>query len=129
MPIPDFQTVMLPLLAHLSDGREHSNQETIGCREIQQCAGAPQGQRAKKGIFITTSEFTRDANDYAAMIDSRIVLINGVRLCNLMIDHGIGVTRATSYEVKRLDSDYFRRVVPIFNCGNIKSKRLDSSGL
>jgi len=41
------------------------------------------------------------------MIDSRIVLINGVRLCNLMIDHGIGVTRAASYEVKRLDSGYF----------------------
>ena len=61
----------------------------------------------RKGFFITTSDFTKDANDYAAMIDSRIVLINGVRLCNLMIDHGIGVTRATSYEVKRLDSDYF----------------------
>jgi restriction endonuclease Mrr len=51
--------------------------------------------------------FSKDANDYAAMIDSRIVLVNGSRLCNLMIDHGIGVTRATSYEVKRLDSDYF----------------------
>ena len=61
----------------------------------------------KKGIFITTSDFSKDANDYSAMIDSRIVLINGTRLCNLMIDHEIGVTRATSYEVKRLDSDYF----------------------
>lgn len=80
---------------------------TVGRPEIQKFAGALQGQRAKKGIFITTSEFTKDANDYAAMIDSRIVLINGTRLCNLMIDHGIGVTRATSYEVKRLDSDYF----------------------
>ena len=80
---------------------------TVGRPEIQKFAGALQGQRAKKGIFITTSDFTKDANDYAAMIDSRIVLINGTRLCNLMIDHGIGVTRATSYEVKRLDSDYF----------------------
>jgi restriction system protein len=80
---------------------------TVGRPEIQKFAGALQGQRAKKGIFITTSDFTKDANDYAAMIDSRIVLINGARLCNLMIDHGIGVTRATSYEVKRLDSDYF----------------------
>lgn len=80
---------------------------TVGRPEIQKFAGALQGQRAKKGIFITTSDFTRDANDYAAMIDSRIVLINGTRLCNLMIDHGIGVTRATSYEVKRFDSDYF----------------------
>jgi restriction system protein len=80
---------------------------TVGRPEIQKFAGALQGQRAKKGIFITTSDFTKEANDYAAMIDSRIVLINGTRLSNLMIDHGIGVTRATSYEVKRLDSDYF----------------------
>jgi restriction endonuclease Mrr len=80
---------------------------TVDRPEIQKFAGALQGQRAKKGIFITTSDFTKDANDYAAMIDSRIVLINGTRLSNLMIDHGIGVTRATSYEVKRLDSDYF----------------------
>jgi restriction system protein len=80
---------------------------TVGRPEIQKFAGALQGQRAKKGIFITTSDFSKDANDYAAMIDSRIVLINGTRLCNLMIDHEIGVTRATSYEVKRLDSDYF----------------------
>ena len=79
---------------------------TVGRSEIQKFAGALQGQRAKKRIFITTSDFT-SANDYAAMIDSRIVLINGTRLCNLMIDHGIGVTRAASYEVKRLDSDYF----------------------
>ena len=80
---------------------------TVGRPEIQKFAGALQGQRAKKGIFITTSDFTKDATGYAAMIDSRIVLVNGTRLSNLMIDHGIGVTRATSYEVKRLDSDYF----------------------
>jgi restriction system protein len=80
---------------------------TVGRPEIQKFAGALQGQRAKKGIFITTSDFSRDANDYAAMIDSRIVLVTGVRLANLMIEHGIGVTRAASYEVKRLDSDYF----------------------
>ena len=80
---------------------------TVGRPEIQKFAGALQGQRAKKGIFITTSDFTRDANDYAAMIDSRIVLINGLRLSNLMIDHGVGVTKVASYEVRRLDSDYF----------------------
>jgi restriction system protein len=80
---------------------------TVSRPEIQKFAGALQGQRAKKGIFITTSDFSKEANDYAAMIDSRIVLINGSRLANLMIDHGIGVTRAASYEVKRLDSDYF----------------------
>ena len=80
---------------------------TVGRPEIQKFAGALSGTACKKGIFITTSDFTKDANEYASMIDSRIVLINGVRLSNLMVDHGIGVTRATSYEVKRLDSDYF----------------------
>ena len=58
----------------------------------------------RSGVQLSVSG--RERAD-AAMIDSRIVLINGTRLCNLMIDHGIGVTRATSYEVKRLDSDYF----------------------
>lgn len=79
----------------------------VGRPEIQKFAGALQGQRAKKGVFITTSDFTREAVDYAAMIDSRIVLINGSRLANLMIDHGIGVTTVASYEVKRMDSDCF----------------------
>ena len=76
---------------------------TVGRPEIQQFAGALQGQRGKKGTFITTSDLTKDAHDYAPMIESRIVLIDGARLCSPMIDHGIGVTRATSYEVKRLD--------------------------
>lgn len=79
----------------------------VGRPEIQKFAGALQGQRAKKGVFITTSDFTKEAVDYAAMIDSRIVLISGSRLANLMIDHGIGVTTVASYEVKRIDSDYF----------------------
>jgi len=79
----------------------------VGRPEIQKFAGALQGQRAKKGVFITTSDFTKEAVDYAAMIDSRIVLISGSRLANFMIDHGIGVTTVASYEVKRMDSDYF----------------------
>ncbi len=79
----------------------------VGRPEIQKFAGALQGQRAKKGIFITTSDFTKEAEAYVAMIDSRIVLVNGVRLANLMMDHGIGVTKVATYEVKRIDSDYF----------------------
>lgn len=79
----------------------------VGRPEIQKFAGALQGQRAKKGVFITTSDFTKEAVDYAAVIDSRIVLISGSRLADLMIDHGIGVTTIASYEVKRIDSDYF----------------------
>ena len=79
----------------------------VGRPEIQKFAGALQGQRARKGIFITTSTFTNTAQGYVALIDSKIVLIDGNLLAQLMIDHNIGVTTATSYELKRIDSDYF----------------------
>lgn len=80
---------------------------TVGRPEIQKFAGALQGQRAKKGVFITTSDFSKDAHDYAARIDSKIVLIDGEQLAQFMIDHNIGVTPVANYEVKRIDSDYF----------------------
>jgi len=67
-------------------------QATVGRPEIQRFAGALQGQRARKGIFITTLDFSKEAEAYAASIQSTIVLINGVQLAELMIDHGIGVT-------------------------------------
>lgn len=79
----------------------------VGRPEIQKFAGALQGQRARKGIFITTSGFSKDARDYVASIDSKIILIDGEELAKLMIDHGIGVTEVASYVVKRIDSDYF----------------------
>ena len=75
--------------------------------EIQKFAGALQGVRAKKGIFITTSSFSEGAREYVATIDSKIVLIDGTELAQLMIDHGIGVTPHQTYQIKRLDSDYF----------------------
>lgn len=80
---------------------------TVGRPEIQKFAGALQGQRARKGIFITTSDFTKDALDYASRIDSRLVLIDGERLARLMVDFNVGVTTIGVYEVKKLDSDYF----------------------
>ncbi len=80
---------------------------TVGRPEIQKFAGALQGQRAKKGIFLTTSNFSVEAIQYASFIDTRIVLIDGEELAGLMIDTGVGVTKVATYEVKRLDSDYF----------------------
>lgn len=82
-------------------------QATVGRPEIQKFAGALQGQRARKGIFITTSDFSKEAEAYAASIQSTIVLVNGAELAELMIDHGIGVTLVNTYDIKRLDSDYF----------------------
>ena len=81
--------------------------QTVGRPEIQKFAGALQGFRAKKGIFITTSDFSREAIEYASRIDSRIVLIDGEMLWNLMIDFGIGVSKTATYEIKKIDNDYF----------------------
>ncbi len=82
-------------------------QATIGRPEIQKFVGALQGHRAKKGVFITTSDFSREAEQYVAKIDSKIVLIDGEQLVQLMIDHNVGVTPVTVYEMKQIDSNYF----------------------
>lgn len=79
----------------------------VGRPEIMKFAGALQGQRAKKGIFITTSNFTKDALAYASNIDSKIILINGESLTQLMIEHNVGISTASIYEIKKIDSDYF----------------------
>ena len=79
----------------------------VGRPEVQKFAGALQGHRARKGILITASSFTKDAHDYVSKIDSKIVLIDGEPLAQLMIDHDIGVNRVSAYELKKVDSDYF----------------------
>lgn len=80
---------------------------TVGRPEIQQFAGALQGQKANKGVFITTSTFTREAVEFARHLSIKIVLIDGYQLSELMIDYGLGVSEAASYSVKRIDSDFF----------------------
>lgn len=80
---------------------------TIGRPDIQKFAGALQGQRAKKGIFITTSSYSKEARDFVSKIDSKIILIDGPMLAQLMYDHGVGVEVHTVYEIKRVDTDYF----------------------
>lgn len=79
----------------------------VGRPEIQKFAGALAEHRAKKGAFITTSIFTKEAVASATKHDARIVLIDGEKLATLMIDNGLGVTLQASYDVKRIDSDYF----------------------
>jgi restriction system protein len=82
----------------------------VGRPEIQKFAGALQGQRANKGIFITTSAFTREAEEYAQRIGTRIVLMDGRRLANLMFEYDVGVSARSSYTVKTLDGDYFEEI-------------------
>jgi len=82
-------------------------QETVGRPEIQKFVGALTGQRASKGVFITTSSFSSSAYDYASKIDKRVVLIDGRRLTEYMIDYNVGVSTVDSYQIKRIDTDHF----------------------
>lgn len=82
-------------------------QQTVGRREIQSFVGALAGQQAHKGIFITTSDFAETARAYARSISQKVILIDGDRLAALMVDYNVGVSSVHSYEIKRIDSDYF----------------------
>jgi restriction system protein len=83
------------------------NNNSIGRPEVQQFSGALQGQHANKGIFITTSNFTQQAREFVSQIGSKIVLIDGNQLAQLMIDYDVGVSVISVYQVKKIDSDYF----------------------
>ena len=79
----------------------------VGRPELQKFVGALAGQGAKKGIFITTSNFTKEAIEYTPRNETKIVLIDGHQLAQLMIDYNLGCTPHQTYEVKKIDSDYF----------------------
>jgi restriction system protein len=83
------------------------SENPIGRPEIQQFVGALQGKRARKGVFITTSRFSDQAKVFAASVEARVVLIDGERLAQLMIDHDVGVSTVAEYALKKLDADYF----------------------
>jgi restriction system protein len=80
---------------------------TVGRPEIQKFVGALVGKRARKGVFLTTSSFSSEAIEYAASIDAKIVLIDGIKLSQLLIDFDVGVSSSQTYTIKRIDHDYF----------------------
>jgi restriction system protein len=80
---------------------------TVGRPEIQKFVGALHGQRARKGVFLTTGTFSAEARDYVSRIEPRVVLIDGAQLAEYMIEHKLGVTVKEVYEVKRIDTDFF----------------------
>jgi len=82
-------------------------ENTVGRPIVQAFAGSLDGYRAKKGVLITTSQFSPEAKDYVSRIEKKIVLIDGEELAKLMIDYNIGVATDAAYEIKRLDTDYF----------------------
>jgi restriction system protein len=79
----------------------------VGRPEIQKFVGALAGNKATKGVFITSSGFSKGASEYAAQVNHRVVLIDGVLLAELMMDYDLGVSVKEVYTVKRIDTDYF----------------------
>jgi restriction system protein len=82
---------------------------SIGRPEIQKFVGALHGQRAKKGVFITTSSFSKGAIEYVKSIDPKVILIDGETLTNLMIEYNVGTTPIETYQIKKIDLDYFEK--------------------
>jgi restriction system protein len=82
-------------------------QGSVGRPEVQGFFGALAGRRAKKGVFITTSSFTKEARDYGEQVSENVVLIDGARLTSLMIEYGVGVTHYREIRLPRVDGDYF----------------------
>jgi len=80
---------------------------TVGRPVVQAFAGSLEGVRARKGVLITTSQFSSDAHEYVRQIEKRIVLVDGKELARLMFEHNIGVSTVANYEVKKLDLDFF----------------------
>lgn len=78
---------------------------TVGRPEIQKFVGALTGHRAKKGLFITTSDFSDEAREYVYRIDAKVVLIDGETLAQLMIDHNVGVSTIRTYDIQKVDTE------------------------
>jgi restriction system protein len=87
--------------------KRYTASNSVGEPEIRGFVGALEGHRATKGVFVTTSSFTKSARDYAERVQKRIILIDGARLANLMVQHGVGVRVRAVYEVKGIDEEFF----------------------
>ena len=83
---------------------------SIGRPEIQKFVGALHGQRANKGIFITTAKFSPDAHDYINKIDPKVILIDGIRLTKFMIEYNVGVQMEKEFFIKKIDTDFFEEI-------------------
>jgi restriction system protein len=87
--------------------KRYAPENTIGRERIQQFAGALVGQGASKGVFVTTSSFSRGAVEYAQRVPQRIILVDGPELSRLMMQYGVGVRNERTIDLKRIDLDYF----------------------
>ncbi len=79
----------------------------VGRPELQKFVGALYGQKAKKGVFITTSSFSKEAMEFVTKIENKVILIDGEQLAEMMIDHDVGVSIVNTYQIKKIDYDFF----------------------
>ena len=108
MSIPDFQSIMQPLLRHTADGKEHSNRGiTQALAEHFQLSREDLNRLLPSGREKVFTNRVAWARDYATSIESNIVLLGGRELAELLIDYGVGVSTTNVYEIKRMDYDYF----------------------
>jgi len=87
--------------------KRYQAENTIGRKEIQSFVGALAGKQANKGVFITTSDFKKTAKEYAEDVSQKVILINGERLAELMIEYDVGVSPDRVVRLKKIDTDYF----------------------
>lgn len=87
--------------------KRYDVKNNVGRPDIQRFIGSLTGEGANKGVFVTTSDFSREATDYLHRVQHRVVLINGQRLARLMIQHGVGVRTRQTYLIQSVDEDYF----------------------
>ncbi len=87
--------------------KRYAADSKVGRPAMQQFIGSLTGEGATKGVFVTTSDFSKDGRDYLTRVQHRVVLINGVDLTRLMIRHGVGVRDKETYIIRRIDEDYF----------------------
>jgi restriction system protein len=87
--------------------KRYAPDNRVGRPDVQRFIGSLTGEGATKGVFVTTSDFSKDARDYIERVQHRVVLINGQRLAQLMIQHGVGVRTRQSYLIQSVDEDYF----------------------
>jgi Restriction endonuclease len=92
--------------------KRYAPENKISRPDIQRFVGSLTGEGANKGVFVTTSDFSREARDYLTRVQHRIVLINGQMLAKLMIQHRVGVRARSTYVISSVDEDYFSGLNP-----------------
>lgn len=87
--------------------KRYAPENKVSRPDIQRFVGSLTGESATKGVFVTTSDFSREATAYIDRVQQRIVLINGNKLAQLMLEHDVGVRTRSTYKIKSIDEDYF----------------------